>query len=99
MKNGKQRTAIVAGGAGFIGSHLCDALLADGFRVVCLDNLRTGRRQNLQHLARDARFDLVEADVIAPPPPRWPAARWISSSISPAPPRRRSTSRIPSTRC
>src|SRR5687767_9280228 len=68
MKNGKQRTAIVAGGAGFIGSHLCDALLADGFRVLCLDNLRTGRRQNLQHLARDARFDLVEGDVIAPPP-------------------------------
>ena len=68
MRNGKQRTAIVAGGAGFIGSHLCDALLADGFRVVCLDNLRTGRRENLRHLARDPRFDLVEADVIAPPP-------------------------------
>jgi len=68
MKNGKQRTAIVAGGAGFIGSHLCDVLLADGFRVLCLDNLRTGRRENLRHLARDPRFDLVEADVIAPPP-------------------------------
>lgn len=68
MKNGKQRTAIVAGGAGFIGSHLCDALVADGFRVLCVDNLGTGRRENLRHLARDPRLDLVEADVIAPLP-------------------------------
>ncbi|MFE0752411.1 UDP-glucuronic acid decarboxylase family protein [Inquilinus sp. NPDC058860] len=66
MRNGKQRTAVVAGGAGFIGSHLCDALLADGYRVLCLDNLRTGRRENLQHLAPDPRFDLMETDVIAP---------------------------------
>lgn len=68
MRNGKQRTAIVAGGAGFIGSHLCDALLADGFRVLCLDNFRTGRRDNLRHLARDPRFGVIEADVIAPLP-------------------------------
>lgn len=64
MKNGKNRLVLVAGGAGFLGSHLCDSLLAEGSRVVCLDNFRTGRRQNLRHLERDSRFDLVEADVI-----------------------------------
>ena len=70
MKNGKTRHAVVAGGAGFLGSHLCDALLADGAHVVCLDSFGTGRRENLRHLAREPRFDLVEADVIEPLPAR-----------------------------
>ena len=64
MKNGKSRTVLVTGGAGFIGSHLCDALLADGATVVALDSFVTGRRQNLRHLERDSRFDLIEGDVI-----------------------------------
>jgi UDP-glucuronate decarboxylase len=58
------KTALVTGGAGFIGSHLIDALLATGARVVCLDNLQTGRPANLQHLEKEPRFDFVEADVI-----------------------------------
>jgi UDP-glucuronate decarboxylase len=58
------RTALVTGGAGFIGSHLIDALLAQGARVTCLDNLQTGRRENLAHLSDEPRFDFVEADVI-----------------------------------
>src|SRR5690606_19989693 len=59
-------TAVVTGGAGFLGSHLCERLLAEGYRVVCVDNLVTGRRQNVAHLAEDPRFRFVEHDVSRP---------------------------------
>ena len=62
------RTVVVAGGAGFLGSHLCDALISDGARVICLDNLRTGREENLASLRREARFDFIRTDVIQPVP-------------------------------
>lgn len=55
-------TALVAGGAGFLGSHLCDHLLARGYAVVALDNFITGRRSNVAHLDHEPRFQLVEAD-------------------------------------
>ena len=67
---------LVAGGAGFIGSHLIDALLADGARVTCVDSLLTGRRANLAHLANEARFDFVEADVTEPLP-ALPRFDWV----------------------
>jgi dTDP-glucose 4,6-dehydratase len=54
---------LVTGGAGFLGSHLCDALLAEGHSVVCADNLLTGRMGNLEHLLDEARFEFVEQDV------------------------------------
>ena len=54
---------LVAGGAGFIGSHLCDRLLADGHQVVCVDNLITGRRENVAHLGSHSGFEFVEQDV------------------------------------
>ena len=57
---------LVTGGAGFLGSHLCDALLADGHSVICLDNLLTGRRSNLTHLSNESRFELVEHDISNP---------------------------------
>lgn len=57
---------LVAGGAGFIGSHLVDRLLARGDRVVCVDDLSTGRRSNLAHVPGDAAFVFVEHDVAAP---------------------------------
>lgn len=60
------RTALVAGGAGFLGSHLCDSLFADGWRVICVDNLLTGAPDNLAHLAREPLFDMVQHDVIEP---------------------------------
>jgi UDP-glucuronate decarboxylase len=63
VKESKNKTVLVTGGAGFIGSHLIDSLLADGATVVCVDSLLTGRPQNLRHLQREPRFDFVEADV------------------------------------
>jgi UDP-glucuronate decarboxylase len=74
-KNGSVKTALVAGGAGFLGSHLCDSLLARGFHVLCLDNFLTGRRENLTHLEREPRFDLIEADVVNPLPARLRGSR------------------------
>lgn len=68
MRNGKHPTVVVAGGAGFLGSHLCDALLSEGAHVVCLDSFLTGRRQNILHLKDDPRFELIEADICDPLP-------------------------------
>jgi dTDP-glucose 4,6-dehydratase len=60
------RRALVTGGAGFLGSHLCDALLADGYKVVAVDNLLTGRLSNLEHLKNDLRFEFRQLDVCEP---------------------------------
>jgi UDP-glucuronate decarboxylase len=57
---------LVTGGAGFIGSHLCERLLRDGHEVICLDNFFTGRRENVAHLLDDRRFELIRHDVIEP---------------------------------
>ena len=61
---------LVTGGAGFIGSHLCDRLIAEGARVWCLDNLQTGRAENIASLLRHHRFKFVEHDMIDDFP-RW----------------------------
>src|SRR3546814_8308481 len=66
MKAGHRKRALVAGGAGFLGSHLCDRLVADGMDVVCLDNFLTGRRDNLAKLEHVPGFDVVETDVVDP---------------------------------
>jgi dTDP-glucose 4,6-dehydratase len=60
---GKVPTAVVTGGAGFLGSHLCNYLLAHGNRVICVDNLETGSLQNIEHI-RDAAFTFVNHDLI-----------------------------------
>jgi UDP-glucuronate decarboxylase len=57
---------LVTGGAGFIGSHLCEALVAEGHEVLCLDNFFTGRKQNIAHLLDDWSFEIVRHDVIEP---------------------------------
>ncbi len=57
---------LVTGGAGFLGSHLCERLLQDDHEVVCLDNLFTGRKANVSHLFDDSRFEFVRHDVVDP---------------------------------
>ena len=57
---------LITGGAGFIGSHLCDRLIADGHEVICLDNFFTGRRENVLHLLDNHNFELLRHDVIEP---------------------------------
>ena len=58
-----EKVVLITGGAGFIGSHLCDHFLGKGFKVVCVDNFLTGSRQNIQHLASEKRFILTEQNV------------------------------------
>jgi dTDP-glucose 4,6-dehydratase len=60
------KRALVTGGAGFLGSHLCDALLGEGWSVVAVDNLLTGSRSNLEHLHNDSRFEFRETDICLP---------------------------------
>ena len=55
---------LVTGGAGFLGSHLCDRLINEGHKVICLDNYFTGRKENINHLIDNPSFSLVEQDVI-----------------------------------
>jgi UDP-glucuronate decarboxylase len=57
---------LITGGAGFIGSHLCERLIAEGNEVICLDNFFTGRRENIFALLDNARFELLRHDVIEP---------------------------------
>jgi UDP-glucuronate decarboxylase len=57
---------LVTGGAGFLGSHLCDRLIGQGHDVLCLDNFFTGRKQNIEHLLGNTRFEFIRHDVIDP---------------------------------
>ena len=57
---------LVTGGAGFLGSHLCERLLDQGHEVICLDNFFTGKKQNVAHLKDHPNFELMRHDVIDP---------------------------------
>src|SRR5712691_11568414 len=78
------RRALVTGGAGFLGSHLCDGLLGEGYSVVAADNLLTGRLGNIEHLRNDSRFEFVEKDVCQPG--EWGALDYVFHFASPASP-------------
>ena len=63
---GDSKRVLVTGGAGFLGSNLCDRLLADGHEVLCLDNFHTGRRPNVAHLLANPAFAVLEHDITNP---------------------------------
>jgi len=62
----KKKTVLITGGAGFLGSHMCDKLIAQGYKVICLDNFITGKKANVAHLLKDKNFDLIRQDVSRP---------------------------------
>lgn len=70
-------TALVAGGAGLVGSYLCQQLLEQGSRVICLDNFTTGRRENIAHLEGREGFVLLEHDLAQPLPEGIPSVDYI----------------------
>jgi dTDP-glucose 4,6-dehydratase len=59
----KKKTVVVTGGAGFLGSHLCDKFISQEYRVICVDNLITGNRKNFKHLTKDKNFKFIKHDV------------------------------------
>ena len=77
--------ALLTGGAGFIGSHLCDRLIAEGWEVLCADNLLTGRKENIEHLLDHERFAFLERDVCEPFEVEG-ALDWVLHLASPASP-------------
>ncbi len=77
------RRILVTGGAGFLGSHLCDRLIADGHEVLCLDNLFTGCKSNVVHLLGNPRFELIRHDIVEP---ILLEADWVFNLACPASP-------------
>jgi len=79
-------TALVAGGAGFLGSHLSESLLEDGYEVICVDNLGSGSGENIEHLADDQKFTLIRGDIRESPDLLPPADEvyHLASRASPA---------------
>src|SRR3569832_412942 len=64
--SGSRRRILVAGGAGFLGSHLCERLLNEGHTVLCVDNFSTGRMENLRHLQGFEGFSVMRHDIVEP---------------------------------
>ena len=67
MENGNKKTILVTGGAGFIGSHLCEKYLSEGHRVICLDNLQTTHStKNIDQMLKNKDFRFIKHDIIKP---------------------------------
>ncbi|MBR1645803.1 MAG: SDR family oxidoreductase [Selenomonadaceae bacterium] len=77
------KRVLVTGGAGFLGSHLCDRLIADGHEVICLDNFFTGTKKNIAHLLSNPNFELMRHDVVQP---IYAEVDWIFNLACPASP-------------
>lgn len=84
--------ALVAGGSGFIGSHLCEELLEDGFKVLCVDNLLTGDKKNIEELLKNSNFEFLEEDVTKISNIKYPISniQYIFHLASPASPNKKS---------
>ncbi len=80
------KSVLVAGGAGFIGSHLCEALLQRGNRVYCLDNLQTGSEKNLEVMSREPRFRFIEQDICTPLHPKLKVDEIYNLACAASPP-------------
>jgi nucleoside-diphosphate-sugar epimerase len=80
------RRALVAGGSGFLGSHVCEALLADGYDVICVDDLSTGDERNIERLTANGDIELIRADVtrLGSVPGDLDAVLHLASPASPA---------------
>lgn len=63
MKTNSDKNILVAGGAGFIGSHLCERLVKEGYNVLCVDNLYTGKIENIKHLLSKDSFSFMKQDI------------------------------------
>jgi UDP-glucuronate decarboxylase len=87
MSGRRFKSVLVAGGAGFIGSHLCEAMIADGARVICVDSLLTGRTENIAGLRREPRFDFLQTDVIEKLPRRLRVDAVLNLACAASPPR------------
>lgn len=83
---GARKTVLVAGGAGFIGSHVCERLLDEGHRVFCVDNLQTGTEDNLRSLERESRFRLIEQDICTPLHPKLKVDQIYNLACAASPP-------------
>ena len=81
------KSIVVAGGAGFLGSHLCETLVDRGDRVVCVDNFLTGSRANVAHLSADPRFTLIEHDICQPIPAKGKFDQIYNLACAASPPR------------
>lgn len=85
------QTVLVAGGAGFIGSHLCESLLKKDFKVICLDNFLTSEKENIQKLSENENFILIEKDIIKLGGDDLPAFDYLFHLASPASPNAKSS--------
>lgn len=76
---------LISGGSGFVGSHLCDKFIAEGYEVVCLDNFLTGRTENVEEIQDRPEFELLRWDVTQPPEIHGPLdyVLHFASSASP----------------
>jgi UDP-glucuronate decarboxylase len=80
------RNILIAGGAGFIGSHLCETLLLKGHRIYCVDNLQTGSLENLRVLQRESRFHFIEQDICSPLPASMKVQQIYNLACAASPP-------------